>query len=205
MRNKSGIILLLAAFTLSFVFTSCAIFKTIENMKRLKFKIGSVNNISLNGISFQGKLKLEDFNPLDAMKFIQAFSSKRMPLQCTVNIIVENPNNGTGGYPRTDLTLKAFPWKFYIDNRETVSGNIGKPIFVPGVGETTVFPIVVEIDLFQFFGTQGYKGIVDIALKLAGADKNPLEIKMTARPVIGTPLGDLSYPGELTIVSKEFR
>lgn len=205
MKRRTGIILQLSVFVFIFTFSSCAILKTLENIKRLQFKLGTVDNIRLSGISIQGKTKLEDFNTLDALKLVQAFSAKRMPVQFTLNVIASNPNNGGGGYPRTDISLKSFPWKLFIDERETITGNIGQPIVVPGVGEATVFPLSMEVDLYQLFGSQGYKGVVDLALKLAGANNSPLDIKLTARPVVGTPIGDLAYPDEITIVKKEFR
>lgn len=205
MNRKTAILVQLSVFVVVFLFSGCAILKTLENIKRLQFKLGTVDNIRLNGISIQGKTKLEDFNALDALKLVQAFSEKKMPVQFTLNVVASNPNTGSGGYPRTDISLKSFPWKLFIDNRETIVGNIGQPIVVPGVGEATVFPLSMEVDLYKLFGSQGYKGVVDLALKLAGANSNPVDIQLTARPVVGTPIGDLAYPDEITIVKKEFR
>ena len=205
MKGKRNILINISLFLLVFVFSSCAILKTLENVKRLKFQLGTIDNIRLSGISIQGKNKIEDFNAMDGLNLVQAFATKKMPVQFTLNIIAENPNNGTGGYPRTDISLKSFPWKLYIDNKETISGNIQRPIVVPGVGEATVFPLGIEIDLYQLFGSQGYKGVLDLALRIAGTSNTPVDIKLTAKPVIGSPIGDLAYPDELTIVKKEFR
>jgi len=195
---------IVAFFFLAFFVSGCAILKTLENVKRLKFRQNGITNIQLDGISLKGKNRIEDFSALEGLKFVQAFSNKKMPVKFVINIDVENPNNGKGGYPRTDLTLNSFPWRLIIDGNEIVTGNIEKPVFVPGVGETTAFPIAVEIDLYHFFGSNGYKEVIDLALRLAGSSGKPVDVKLVAHPVIGTPLGDLSYPGEITVVQKEF-
>lgn len=174
-------------------------------MSRLKFKISGVSGIKLSGIVVDGKKSADDFHPMDALKLFQGFSNKKMPLQFTLNIAVENPNNGKGGYPRTDIYLKSFPWKLYIDDKEMLFGNIASPIYIPGVGEATVFPINIDIDLLQFFGLKTYKELLSLALRMAGAPGKPVEVRLTARPVVSTPLGDISYPDEITIVSKEFK
>lgn len=205
MNGSKKAILLGSVFALMFFLSGCAILKTLENIRRLKFRVGTVNNVRLSGVSIQGKTKLEDFSTMDALNFVQAFATKRMPLQFTLNIEAENPNNGSGGYPPTDISLKSFPWKLYIDNKETLSGNISNPVVVPGVGQATVIPLSIEIELFQLFGSQGYKGVVDLALRIAGTTGNPVDVKLTARPVVGTPIGDMSYPDEITIVKQEFR
>ena len=67
-----------------------------------------------------------------------------MPATFTLNVNALNPNDGTGGYPETNATIVAFPWRLMINNKETVTGDIGSPFSVPGTGEAAVIPIQIN-------------------------------------------------------------
>ena len=136
-------------FSVIIVFSniSCSVYKTIVNVSRLKFKLGTVNNFTINGVSLEGKTSVRDFNPFEVLKITSAFANRSFPISFLINVEAKNPNDGTGGYPRTDIMLKSFPWNLYIDDKETISGNINNSVSLPGTGEITNIPIRVDIDL----------------------------------------------------------
>ncbi|MDP4174876.1 MAG: hypothetical protein Q8933_12945 [Bacteroidota bacterium] len=183
----------------------CSVYQTFQNISRLKFKLGAVNGLLLDGITVSNKTRIQDFNALDILKLTTDVTNKRLPVSFILNVNALNPNTGKGGYSKTDVSLKSFPWKLLIDDKETVSGDIASPISVPGVGDSVVFPIKIEMDLFKYFQDKGYQGLVDLALKLGGQNKDPLKIKLVAQPTVSSMLGDIKYPGELTIVQTEYR
>ncbi len=191
---------------LLFAFTniSCSIYKTLVNISRLKFKLGKINNLTVSGISVEGKTKLSDFNAMDILKLSSSFAGKKFPVSFTLNVKAKNPNDGTGGYPSTNATIKSFPWKLLIDNKETISGNISRPISVPGTGQITTIPIQMNVDLLKFFGDKGYESLIKLALSVAGEKGYSSNIALYAKPTVSSPLGDITYPGELKIVSKQF-
>ena len=116
----------------------------------------------------------------------------------------KNPNDGTGGYPKTDVTLKTFPWRLEIDNVETISGNIAAPVSVPGTGEVTNIPLTMSIDLIEFFGNKGYDNLINLALALGGQQGSSSKLSLYATPTVSSPLGDIKYPGEIKIVEQSF-
>lgn len=183
---------------------SCSIFNTISNLTRLKFKLANVNNFTLNGISISNKSKLSDFGAMDIIKFSSGVSQGKMQANFIINIQALNPNDGTGGYPRTNISIVSFPYRLLIDDKETITGNISSPISVPGTGEVTNFPISIGINLLDFFKNQEYQSIVNLALALGGSKSSPSRITIYARPTISTSLGNISYPGEIMIVDKQF-
>ena len=135
---------------------SCSVYQTMVNLSRLQFKLGDVNNFTIGGINISNKKSLNDFNPLEILTVTQAIASGKLPASFTLNVEAKNPNDGTGGYPKTDATLKSFPWRLEIDDVETISGNIGSQVSVPGTGELTNIPLTMNIDLIEFFGNKGY-------------------------------------------------
>jgi len=46
--------------------------------------------------------------------------------------------------------------------------------------------------------------VIDLALKLGGKNKTTSEIEVIAKPVLGTPFGDLSYPEPVKIVDYQY-
>jgi hypothetical protein len=183
---------------------SCSVFQTITNISRLKFKLRNVSNFTLSGITVSNKSKLSDFNALDLLKLSSSFAQGSFPATFILNVEALNPNDGTGGYKNTNATLKAFPWRLLLDNKETISGNISQPVTIPGTGEASVIPLQISMDLFSFFKDRGYESIINLALNLGGSGGSASQIALYAKPVVATMLGDLSYPEEIKIVDFEF-
>ena len=195
--------ILLIIGLIAFVY-SCSVYETIVNLSRLQFKLGSVNNFQLNGIDLSNKSKLDDFNLQDILNISSMFSSGKFPVSFILNVDAKNPNDGTGGYKATDATIQSFPWRLMIDGKVTVSGNIDKPVSVPGTGDVTIVPIVIRLDLAEFFKDEGYESLINLALILGGKNGSSSRLTLYADPVINTAIGNISYPGELKIVDKSF-
>jgi len=183
---------------------SCSVLETITNLSRLQFKLGEVNGFNVNGIDISNKSKLGDFSPLEIINLSSIVTSGKLPISFTLNVEAKNPNDGTGGYKKTDATLKAFPWHLQIDNKETISGNIASPVSVPGTGEVSIIPIQINIDLMQFIQNQGYESLLNLVLALGGQQGSAARLTLFADPTVSTVLGDINYPGELKIVDHKF-
>jgi len=196
--------IILLSIMLMFTLTSCSVYQTMVNLSRLKFKLGAVNNFTINGINLSNKKSLSDFNAIEMLKLTDVFVSGKMPASFTLNVEAKNPNDGTGGYPKTDATLKSFPWKLEIDNIETIGGNIGNPVSVPGTGEITNIPLTMNIDLVQFFKDKGLENVINLALALGGQQGSSSRLTLYATPTVSSPIGDIKYPGELKIVDQSF-
>ncbi len=193
----SAILMILVAIS------GCSVFNAIKNISQLKFKLGTVGNFQLNGISISNKSRLQDFNAGDLLKLTTAFASKKMPVTFTLNVEAYNPNASTSS-TASDIVLVSFPWRLLIDDVETITGSIGSPVTVP-VSKTIVIPIEAQLDLFKFFGDKGYDKMINLALMLGGSGGSATNIKLVATPTINSVLGRMNYPGELTIIDKEFR
>ena len=70
-------------------------------------------------------------------------------------------------------------------------------------GFTPAEALEVSMDLKQFFADKGYDEIVELALALSGQG-GVSQVQLKATPEMGTPIGRIRYPGELTIVSTQF-
>jgi hypothetical protein len=184
--------------------SSCSVYETVVNLSRLQFKLGNVNNFTVSGINISNKNSLQDFNPLELLNLTQSIATGKLPASFTLNVEAKNPNDGTGGYPQTNATLKEFPWRLEVDNVETIAGNIGAPVAVPGTGEIQNIPLTMNIDLIQFFGNKGLDNLVNLALTLGGQQGSSSKLALYATPTVSSPLGNIKYPGELKIIEQSF-
>lgn len=200
--KKKIIITLLFLLTVSGL--NCSIFKTITNLSRLQFRIGSAVDFRLAGISLAGKRSIKDFSSFEVLKLSSAFVRNSLPLTFTLNIEARNPNDGTGGYPRTNAAVISFPWKLFVDDKETVTGNLGSEVIVPGTGEASTIPLTVNLDLVRFFKNKDYEGIINLALNLARLGNSPSKLTLYAQPTVKTEIGNITYPDEIKIVNLEY-
>ena len=156
------------------------------------------------GISLADKKSLKDFNPVEILKLSTGLIKGNLPITFLINVEAVNPNDGSGGYPRTDLSISSFPWQLYINDKETVSGNIANPVYVPGKGESVLIPIQVEFDLAKSFKDKSLEDILVLMLQIGGVKGSTSNLRLVAKPVLGTPFGNLQYPDAITIVDKTF-
>ena len=198
--------LLSIAILLSLVISGiqCSVYETLTNVSRLKFKVGAVNGFAINGVSITGKSKLADFGALDLLKLTSGFAQGSLPASFVLNVDAKNPNDGTGGYKKSDATIQNFKWRLFLDDKETISGELDQPLTIPGTGEVSTIPLKINIDLMKFFKDKGYESIVNLALALGGAQGSSSKITVYATPTVSSPFGNITYPGELKLVDTEF-
>ena len=175
---------------------------SMNNLQRLEFKLDDVNNFQLAGVNLSNIKSVKDLSIMDGIKLTKAFSEKKWPAQFVLNVDAKNPNDGTGGSKQSAATLSSFDWKLYIDDKETIAGNINKEFVIPGTGTSTTIPLVMNIDLYEFFGNKGYEDIINLALAIGGQNGSAARLKLDARPTVKTPIGNINYPGRITIVDK---
>jgi hypothetical protein len=204
LSQKTVLILFTIVFSLSSL--SCKavqeIGRALTNLSRCKFKLANVSDFQLAGIAVAGK---SDFTIADGLTLASAFARNQLPATFTVNVAAMNPNDGTGGTPKSSATLTSFAWTLLIDNAVTINGDIASPITIPGTGQESVIPLRMNLDLFTFFRDKGYDHILNLALALGGAHGSPTRITLRARPTISTDFGPITYPNDIDIIDREFR
>jgi hypothetical protein len=127
-----------------------------------------------------------------------------MPLVFTLNIEAKNPNDGTTGAARTDLNITSLPWKLLVNDNQVVAGNISEPVFVPGKGESVIIPIKIEFDILKSLKEKSLDDVFNLLLNVGGIDGSTSNLKLMIQPVLGTPVGNIGYPSEITVVDKTF-
>jgi hypothetical protein len=178
---------------------------SLANLKRLQFRIAAVRDFHLAGIDVSGISNIGQFSAANALTLVRAFGAKSLPADFVLEVVAVNPNDGTGGSPRTVSTLVNLESRLLIDGHPTVTGDIERPLEIPGTGQEIVVPIRMSLDMYEFFGQKRYEDLMNLVLALGGANRSPSRVSLDAQPRVTTPLGPIAYPGRITIVDKEFR
>lgn len=185
---------------------SCSVIQqvgqAVTNLSRCSFKLDGITDFRLSGIALSGKTQL---SLVDAAQALANFEQGELPASFTLNVAVVNPNDGTGGTPRSSATLSSLAWSLRIDDTPTIAGDIQQPIEIPGTGQRTIIPLRMNLDLLRFFSDQGYDKLVNLALAMGGAQGSASRVTLRAKPTINTSFGPLTYPSEIDIVDNEFR
>ncbi len=195
---------IIITFCLIFFISGCGVLKTIANFQKLQFKIDSASDLTLGGIDISNITKLEQFSAVHVAALYKIVYDQKVPLSFTLNVAAKNPNDGSTGTPPSDITLKSLPFTLYIDESEYLTANIKQPVVVPGEADVTIIPIQVDIDLWEWVKGNNFNNTIKPILALGGVEGITSHIKLLTKPVIGTPIGDIQYPGDITVVDYKF-
>lgn len=205
-RRKGAAVVALAGVL---ALTSCAALtdmaSVLASLKKLQFKLSGVHDFKLLGVDLGGKAGIGDLSVAEGLQALQAYRSRKLPVEFVVDVVAVNPNDGTGGSRRSASTLTGLECRLLIDGRPTVTGNIDKPFEIPGTGQETVVPLRLSLDLLEFFGDRRYEDLLGLALAIGGRNRTPARLALDAQPTVSTPLGPITYPDRITIVSTELR
>ncbi|MEO8513004.1 MAG: hypothetical protein ABI543_05565 [Ignavibacteria bacterium] len=175
----------------------------ITNIQRLQFKLDKVTGMKVANVPISNFSSISNIGLLDAANLLAAFTSGKLPVEFTLNVLAKNPNDGTGGTKQSAAVIENLAWRLFIDNNETINGNVGN-ISVPGVGSTTNIPIGMSLDLVRFFSNGQYNDLINLALALGGRNGSSSRVMLKVKPTVRTAIGPITYPGEFDVIDREF-
>ena len=119
-----------------------------------------------------------DLNFMNGQKLVSSVLSKTMPFGITVNVEAKNPGV-------INAAVNKIEWIAYIDD-----------IQIPANGGTTIIPVRVESDLFEYMEGDNPKTMLNFALNLVDAGGQPTRLSMKIKPSV--------YIGGTMITSPEY-
>ncbi len=174
---------------------SCAVLQQAAALTRVNFALTGVRAGRLAGVDISRLTSYRDITPTDAARLALGIARGTLPLEFTVPVSAHNPaGNGVAA------SMVRFGWTLDLDGREALSGSLDSLITIPA-GGTVEIPLTMRVDLVEFVGGSA-EALARIALATAGANADPTMVRLRATPVIDTPIGPISYPEPITIVSQ---
>jgi hypothetical protein len=187
MRLRSAFLVLLL---LPFVSVGCATLEGLAALRHVQFAIDSIEQTRLAGVRIDQAGSYEDIGALGAAQIGVAAAQGRLPLSFVMQLGAENPSENP-----VAAQLVQLDWILLLDDTETIRGVFNDDRTIPP-GQRVSLPLAMELDLMQFF-QQSLPSLINLALAVAGESEQ--QVALRARPTIRTPLGPITYPGEITI------
>ena len=187
--------LLLLLFAMVIPYHSCDVAHQTQsavNLAKCEFRIRSVENINLAGISIQNTASIKNLNITDAAKIMAAMGGSTLPLSLQLNFEGKNPNTTSAGLNKLD-------WILFIDDIQMTSGSLDRAFTIPPNNGMAIIPIQVGMDLKQALKGKSLDAIVNFGFNLAGVGNKPTRIKAKLKPTIMIGNYPLSYPGYITV------
>ncbi|MEO8478906.1 MAG: hypothetical protein ABI542_04675 [Gemmatimonadota bacterium] len=174
---------------------ACAVLQQAAALTRVSFALEGVRAGRLAGVDISRLTSYRDITPTDAARLALNIARGTLPLEFTLPVSAHNPSgNGVAA------SMVRFGWTLDLDGREALRGSLDSLITIPA-GGTVEIPLTMRVDLVEFVGGSA-ESLARIALATAGANADPTMVRLRATPVIDTPIGPISYPEPITIVSR---
>lgn len=186
--------ILFSLIGLGLLISSCSILDQAGEMKtfaKCLFRLRDVQEVYLAGVDMQNVQSMNDLNFTEAGKISMAALSGKMPLDFTLNVEVQNPNNQAA-------SMNEMYWELFIDNIEITRGNISRKVSIPP-GGTAIMPVGVQVDLFEVLSGESANAVMNFGMNLSGSGGTPSRIKLKIKPTIYIGMTQIKYPGFFTI------
>ena len=188
--------------------SGCATLGQITALQRVDFSLEGVGGVRLAGVELDRVRSFSDLSLTDGARLASAVANGELPLSMNVLVLAENPADNF-----TDARLVRMDWTLLLEDRETVSGRITEELVLPRGkrrpggwriahlprGQPTGFPVLVELNLVEFFEGNA-RDLFELALSLTGQGGSSKEVALTALPTIETALGPITYDRPIRIV-----
>lgn len=172
----------------------CTALQQLAALRNVTFALAGVADGRLAGIELSRVVNYSKLSPLDIGKVAVALARKDLPLDFVLHVKADNPAEN-----KVTAKMVRLAWSLYLQDKETINGVIDTAVVMPS-GTATVIPMRMRLNLLQFYDGP-VQDLVNLAVALAGLNADPTKISLKAVPTIDTPLGPMSYPAPVTIVS----
>jgi hypothetical protein len=173
----------------------CATLRQITALRQVDFSLAGVQDGRLAGVDLRRIASYGDLSAVEVGRIALAVTRRDIPLDFRVMIRADNPATN-----RTAATMVRLAWTLLLDDRETISGVLDTAVTMPP-GQTAYIPVPMRLNLREFFDGPA-QSLVNLAASVAGLNAHPTRIAVRAVPTINTPLGPITYPNPITIVSR---
>jgi len=180
---------------LIFIFQGCTVLNQVNQMATLakcEFRIASVTNLTLSGVSVQNIHGISDLSIMDAQHLFRGITGSTFPLMFTLNVDAKNPNSSTAGMNRLD-------WILFIDDIQMTSGSVPQSVTIPPDNGVATIPIQFNLDLKKILSGKSADAIINFGMNLAGVGNKPTRFMIKLKPTIMIGQNQVVYPGYITV------
>lgn len=174
--------------------TSCDVLLQMHQMANFAnctFDFNSVNSVEMLGVTLHKDMTKSDLSVNQLLQLTNALMRKSLPVTFNVNLDIQNPNSSDASMTKMDYILT-------LNNKKVISTTLDNQINVPA-NSSNMVTIPISTDLFELFSGESAEAIMNLAFKLAGASKDPVNVGIKIKPYITVSGQQLAYPDYITM------
>ncbi|MFO8098451.1 MAG: hypothetical protein R6T83_02380 [Salinibacter sp.] len=194
MRERSGLLLLVALFLTAMGAVGCQTLREVAQLRKVAFQIDRVSNAELSGIDLREVRSYQDLGGVQLARLASNVSNGRLPLSFTLHLEGTNPEDNS-----VNARLTEMDWTLLLQDKETISGTTDRE-HVLSPGTPTDIPLELSVNLLDFFD-ENLQGLVELAAAF-GEEAPPATVELRMRPTIRTSLGPIRYPEPITVTRR---
>lgn len=161
-------------------------------LAKCEFRIESVTNLNMAGISVQDIKSLSDLTIMDGQHLLRSVTGTTFPLNFILNIEAKNPNSSTAG-------MNKMEWILFVDDIQMTTGSVDQVVTIPANNGRAVIPVKINLDLKLILKGKSVDAIINFGLNLSGAGNKPTRFKIKLKPTIMIGGKPVVYPGYITV------
>lgn len=173
----------------------CATLQQMAALRQVDFALAGVRGGRLAGIDLGRVSSYSNLTAADVGRITLGLARHDLPLEFQVDVRAENPPEN-----KVTATMARLGWSLFLNDQETIHGVVDSPQSLPP-GQPVMIPVVMRLNLLEFFDGSA-RDMLDLAAGIAGLDADPTRVSLRAVPTVDTPLGPITYPTPITIVSR---
>ena len=171
--------------------SGCAILNELTALTKCEFKFHSAENPVIAGINVSRINSYSDLSFMDGQRVVTTIMQRKLPFEITANVEVKNPGMMTAA-------VNQIEWIAYIDDIEISRGRVDRRIEIQP-NATTLVPIRIDTDLFQYLEGDNPKTMLNFGLNLVDAGGQPTRLSMKIKPSVYVSGQMIPYPDYFTI------
>lgn len=146
-------------------------FSGLTSLANCKYSYNSISNLSVSGINANNGLSLTS---IAAVTSILTGNSSSIPLNFTLNLNIDNPNQSTA-------LLHGMQYVISIDGIQFTTGSMNQSLSIAS-GQRKVLPLTIGVDLATLMKNNSKDAVVDIAKNIVGIGSKESTVSLQIKP-----------------------
>ena len=163
----------------------------VMNLKNCTFDVNGLDKINMLGINIHKNMSLSDLTAAQVLNVTNSLMNKKLPVTFNVNLDVNNPNSIAASLGKMDYIIA-------LNGKEVISSTFTQGFSINPNSKGQI-AIPISTDLFQLFSSETKDAVLNLAIKLAGAKSDPVNLGVKVKPYIKINNQSLDYPDYITI------